>query len=70
MWETITQYASESGLWAILFVALFSVQIKESKAREAKYQATIDTLADKLKLISDVKESVDEIITKINNIEN
>lgn len=67
MWETIMQYATESGIWAILFVALFSVQLKESKSRETKYQATIDTLADKLKLISDIKESVDEIIETINN---
>jgi hypothetical protein len=67
MWETIMKYASESGIWAILFVALFSVQIKESKTREAKYQVTIDTLVDKLKLISDIKESVDEIIEMINN---
>lgn len=66
MWETIMQYASESGIWAILFVTLFSVQIKESKTRESKYQATIDTLADKLKLIADIKENVDEIIKKIN----
>lgn len=58
--------ASESGIWAILFVTLFSVQIKESKTRESKYQATIDTLADKLKLIADIKENVDEIIKKIN----
>ena len=67
MWETIVQYASESGIWAILVVALFSVQIRENKAREAKYQATIETLADKLKLIAEIKESVDEIIQKINN---
>lgn len=53
------------GIWAILFVTLFSVQIKESKTRESKYQATIDTLADKLKLIADIKENVDEIIKKI-----
>ncbi len=69
MWDTIMQYASESGIWAILFVTLFSVQIKENKTREAKYQATIDTLADKLKLISEIKESVDEIIERINSTE-
>ena len=47
MWETIIKMATESGIWAVMFVILFYKQIKESKTREEKYQATIDTLADK-----------------------
>lgn len=65
MWETLMQYASGSGIWAILFVALFSIQIKESKIREEKYQATIDKLADKLKMIAEIKVSVDTLVDKI-----
>ena len=57
--------ATESGIWAILFVCLFFIQIKDSKTREEKYQTTIDALAEKLKLISDIKLSIEEIKDKI-----
>lgn len=62
MWDTIMQYASESGIWAILFVALFTIQIKDNKTREEKYQTTIDTLAEKLKMIADIKEDVETLL--------
>lgn len=61
MWETIIKMATESGIWAVMFVVLFYKQMKESKTREEKYQATIDTLADKLKLITDIKTDIEEI---------
>ena len=38
MWEQIWETAINSGLWAMLFVALFAIQIKDSKTRETKYQ--------------------------------
>lgn len=65
MWENIFQMATESGIWAILFVCLFFIQIKDSKTREEKYQTTIDALAEKLKLISDIKLSIEEIKDKL-----
>lgn len=61
MWENILQIATESGIWAVLFVVLFYKQMKESKTREEKYQETIESLADKLKMIADIKEDVTEI---------
>lgn len=61
MWENIIQTAAESGIWAVLFVVLFYKQIKESKTREEKYQSTIEALADKLKMIADIKEDIAEI---------
>lgn len=61
MWEEILNMAAKSGIWALLFVALFFIQIKDSKTREGKYQATIDSLADKLKMVAEIKDSVDEI---------
>lgn len=65
MWENIFQMATESGIWAILFVCLFFIQIKDSKTREEKYQTTIDALAEKLKLIADIKVSIEEIKDKL-----
>ena len=65
MWENIIKMATESGIWAILFVCLFFIQIKDSKTREEKYQTTIDALAEKLKLIADIKVSIEEIKDKL-----
>lgn len=65
MWETIFEAATKSGIWAILFVCLFFIQIKDSKTREEKYQTTIDALADKLKMIADIKTDIEEIKNKL-----
>ncbi len=61
MWESILQMATEYGIWAALFVLLFFKQLKESKTREEKYQATIDNLADKLKMIAEIKTDIEAI---------
>ena len=63
MWENILQTAAESGIWAVLFVFLFYKQIKESKTREEKYQATIDTLAEKLKVVAEIRADITDIKT-------
>lgn len=61
MWENLLEMATESGIWAVMFIVLFYKQIKESKTREQSYQSTIDKLADKLKLIADIKIDIQEI---------
>lgn len=61
MWETILEAAKGAGVWAVLFVCLFFIQIKDSKTREGKYQSTIDALADKLKMIADIKTDIEDI---------
>ena len=45
----------------MLFVSLFFIQLKDSKNRETKYQQTIESLADKLKVVMEIKESVEDI---------
>lgn len=69
MWQTVFDAASQSGIWAILFVCLFFIQIKDSKTREGKYQETIDALAEKLKMIAEIKKSVDNLVEKLENDE-
>ncbi len=61
MWEQIWETAINSGLWAMLFVALFVMQIKDSKAREEKYQNLINTLAEKLEIVEIIKDDIEEI---------
>lgn len=60
--DTLIELATNSGIWAVLFVALFGIQIKDSKTREEKYQSTIDSLADKLKTVIAIKDGVDTLI--------
>ncbi|MBO7156425.1 MAG: hypothetical protein J6V83_03365 [Clostridia bacterium] len=61
MWEQIWETALNSGLWAMLFVGLFITQMKDSKAREEKYQALIDALAKKLEIVELIQEDIVEI---------
>lgn len=67
MWDKVMSAAAESGIWAILFVVLFFIQIKDSKTRESNYQSTIDALAEKLKMIADIKSDIETIKNKLVN---
>ncbi len=42
--QTIIEVALQQGLWAALYIYLFFRMLKESAAREEKYQAMIDSL--------------------------
>ena len=61
MWEQIWEAADNSGLWAMLFVALFVIQIRDSKNRETKYQTLINSLAEKLEIVELIKDDIEEI---------
>lgn len=69
MWEEIFNLAINNGLWSVLFLILLVYVLKDSKARELKYQQTITTLADSLEIIQDVKEDVQEIKSKLLNLD-
>lgn len=61
MWEEIFNLALNNGLWAVLFLMLLVYVLKDSKSREAKYQETIETLAESLEIIQEVRKDVQEI---------
>lgn len=61
------------GIFAVLFVYLLLDTKKYSKEREVKYQETITKtqiiiteLADKINIVEDIKEYVNEIKNKMN----
>ncbi|BFK81499.1 hypothetical protein I3900191A7_16440 [Clostridium baratii] len=56
---------ASQGAWAILFVWLFWDTRKDSKQREEKYLNTIDKLADKINIVEEIKEDVEEIKNKL-----
>ena len=67
MWEQIFNLAISNGLFAVMFVALLFYQLKDSRAREIKYQNTIENLGDALEIVKKVKDDVEAIKEKIDN---
>lgn len=63
MWEEILKAALESGLWAVLFCVLLLYQLRDGRARESKYRETIASLIDKLNVLEEVRQGVDETLT-------
>lgn len=61
MWEKIFNLAISNGIWAVLFLVLLFFQLKDSKKREEKYQKTIETLGVSLKVVTEIKEDVEDI---------
>lgn len=64
----IIKMACQTGIFASLFVYLFFYMLKDSKAREVKYQETINKnqeiindLAKQFNVMKDVKEDVEQI---------
>ncbi|WP_297713218.1 BhlA/UviB family holin-like peptide [Clostridium sp.] len=61
----IIKMVISQGIFAVLFVWLFFDTRKDSKQREEKYINTIDKLTDKISIVEDIKEDVEEIKDKI-----
>jgi hypothetical protein len=58
MWETIFEVAAANGVWAVMFLGLLVYQLRDSRARETKYQKTVESLSSSLEIVGDVKEDV------------
>lgn len=77
MWEQIFDLALNNGLWAVLFLALLVYQLKDSRAREKKYQQTISELNVVLLKVNEIdsnvyklSENLAEVGSNIKRIEN
>ncbi|MGL4571973.1 MAG: BhlA/UviB family holin-like peptide [Clostridium sp.] len=70
--DLLTQVVNQ-GAWGCLFVWLLLTTQKSNKEREEKYQTAIDknqdvikNLAEKINIIEEIKEDVQEIKNKLN----
>lgn len=61
LWNEIFELALANGLWAVLFLWLFFYQIKDSRKREEKFMAIIDSLADSLEVVHSLDLKMDNI---------
>ena len=58
MWQEIIKTAVGNGLWAVLFCVLLMYQLRDGRAREAKFTQTIDVLIERLQLLNSVSDDV------------
>lgn len=58
MWEEVIRQAAANGLWAVMFCVLLVHQLKESRAREQRYQETVKSLAKSLSAVEEIKQDV------------
>ena len=63
IWNIILSLVSESGVWAMLFLALLIILIKSNNERERKYQNIIEKLGNSLKKVEEIKEDVEDLKT-------
>lgn len=65
MWDEILKVALTNGIFAALFVALLCYVLKDSAAREKKYQDTIEKLSNHLDVVEEIKQDVEEVKTMV-----
>ncbi len=65
MWDKIIQAATDNGLWAMLFCALLVFELKDSRAREAKYQGTIAKLSQDLGYMNSIDRRIEKIHSRM-----
>lgn len=57
----IFQIIAANGVFAVLFSCLLIYELRDSRSREKKYQDTIGQLADRLRVVNEIKEEVDKM---------
>ena len=67
--EQLITYVLSNISFGVLFVWLLFDTRKDSKEREKKYQETIDKLADKMAIVIEIRDDVEEVKEKIKNLE-
>lgn len=65
MENALLEVAAANGIWAVLFVGLFLYQLKDSRAREKKYQDTIESLSVSVAAVSEIKENLEKLTVDI-----
>ena len=58
----ILELGVSQGIWAALYIYLFFRMLRENKAREDRYQETIDRLSDNIEVgIERIQEKLDSM---------
>lgn len=75
MEQALIEAATTQGIWVLLFVSLFLYTIKNNEKlvekqdkREENYQKLLSDMTEKYAVVEDIRNSVDEIQKKIEQI--
>ena len=68
MWEEVSKLAVTQGIFAALFVALLVWVLRENNKRENRYINTIDSLAQSVSKIENIKDCIDKQDEKLEKI--
>lgn len=73
--QALIEAATTQGIWVLLFVSLFLYTIKNNEKlvekqdqREANYQKLLSDMTEKYAVVEDIRNSVDEIQKKMEQI--
>lgn len=75
MEQALIEAATTQGIWVLLFVSLFMYTIKNNEKlvekqdkREENYQKLLSDMKEKYSVVEDIRNSVDEIQKKMEQI--
>lgn len=75
MEQALIEAATTQGIWVLLFVSLFLYTIKNNEKlvekqdkREENYQKLLSDMTEKYAVVDDIRNSVDEIQKKMEQI--
>lgn len=68
MWEEIFNLAISNGLFAVLFLLLLIYVLRDSSAREKKYQNIIEKLSNSFSEMTILKDKVVDISNDVEDI--
>ena len=73
--QALIEAATTQGIWVLLFVSLFMYTIKNNEKlvekqdkREENYQKLLSDMTEKYSVVEDIRNSVDEIQKKMEQI--
>lgn len=73
--QALIEAATTQGIWVLLFVSLFMYTIKNNEKlvekqdqREVNYQKLLSDMTEKYAVVEDIRNSVDEIQKKMEQI--
>ena len=75
MEQALIEAATTQGIWVLLFISLFLYTIKNNEKlvekqdqREVNYQKLLSDMTEKYAVVDDIRNSVDEIQKKMEQI--
>lgn len=75
MEQALIEAATTQGIWVLLFISLFLCTIKNNEKlvekqdqREVNYQKLLSDMTEKYAVVEDIRNSVDEIQKKMEQI--